>query len=249
MYSRDTFVTEPVIEGVRRTLNWVGFHATAVIGGAFWTWRERDWRLGAWFAISVLGIVGGLRFFPRYYFHILPVVALLGARGLLMLGPRMRTAALSLLLIPVIRFGPGYIDVAMAGAAGSRDTAMMRDSRVAGGWLKEHALPGSDLFVWGYRPDVYVYSGLSAATRFLDSQPLTGVLADRHLFRSQVSAPEVAAINRAELVRSRPAFVVDGLGPMNRGLAITEYPDLREWLARYETAWSSNLCIVYKRRD
>ena len=88
-----------------------------------------------------------------------------------------------LLLIPLARFAPTYYMAARDG--GWRDTAMDRDSRAGGGdGARARRSPGDTLFVWGYRPEIYVYSHLPAATRFLDSQPLTGVPADRHLTQS-----------------------------------------------------------------
>jgi len=101
--------------------------------------------------------------------------------------------------------------------------------------------------VWGFRPEIYVYTGLPAATRFLDSQPLTGVPADRHLTQSRPVAPEAARGHRAELARTRPAIVVDGLGPYNPALAITSYPDLRDWLANYSEAARTAHTIIYRR--
>jgi hypothetical protein len=42
--------------------------------------------------------------------------------------------------------------------------------------------------------------------------------------------------------------VVDGLGRYNPALAITSYPELKDWLAQYETIAITNGCIVYRRR-
>ncbi|MBL0156069.1 MAG: hypothetical protein IPP47_02990 [Bryobacterales bacterium] len=64
-------------------------------------------------------------------------------------------------------------------------------------------------------------SGLAAGSRFLDSQPLSGVIADRHLFSEKVTFPEAAAANRAELLRgARPEWIADGLGPYNPQLDV-----------------------------
>src|ERR1019366_210404 len=41
--------------------------------------ERRRWTV--WLVISLAGVAAGLRFFPRYYFQILPVVVLLAARG------------------------------------------------------------------------------------------------------------------------------------------------------------------------
>ncbi len=102
------------------------------------------------------------------------------------------------------------------------------------------------LLVWGYRPDIFAYTRMPAGSRFLDSQPLTGVLADRHLTSSQPIAPEWAARNRRELIASDPTWIVDGLGPLNPALAITNFPDLREWLGNYREVGRTRFSIIYK---
>src|SRR5689334_13478450 len=106
------------------------------------------------------------------------------------------------------------------------DTAIDRDSREAAARLRSIARPSDSLFVWGFRPELYVYTGLPAATRFLDSQPLTGVPADRHLTDSTPVEAVAPRERRRELARSSPSFIVDGLGLYNPRLAIADYPDL-----------------------
>ena len=110
--------------------------------------------------------------------------------------PRIITAVL--LSIPVVRFGPRYVTVALKGRADWSDTALMQDSRAVASALSQAGAHADDtLLVWGYRPDIYVFSGLGAGTRFLDSQPLTGVIADRHLTVSKSTFPELAAAKSA----------------------------------------------------
>jgi hypothetical protein len=138
--------------------------------------------------------------------------------------------------------------------------ALNQDSQVVGNaivsrideWRREGQRlrpvpPAFDLLVWGYRPDLFVYTRLPAGTRFLDSQLLTGVLADRHLTQTHVSITE-AAQNRVELTSSHPAFIVDGLGPMNPSLAIDRYPELGSWLLGYEVVLRTPYSIVYERK-
>lgn len=242
MYSRDTFVANPAIEGLQRTLNWMGFHAAIVIGAAWALWEEpakRRWLL--WIVCALVAVTAGLRFSPRYYFLLLPPLVILAARGL---ATGKRWVLLLLFLIPLIRFGPRYLELAQGKSNEWRDLAMERDSRAAAQLLQG---PG-DLFVWGYRPEIYAISGKPAATRFLDSQPLTGVLADRHLIESRVSAPDLAKLNRAELITTNPEWIVDGLGPYNPRLAITEYLDLRDWLQGYTQFGRTPGTVVYRRR-
>jgi len=124
------------------------------------------------------------------------------------------------------------------------DLAMNQDSHEAARKIG----PEGSLLVWGYRPDVFAYTRMTAGSRFLDSQPLTGVLADRHLTNSEAIAPELAAQNRRELTGTKPDWIVDGLGPLNNRLAITEYQDLREWLGGYQEVGRTKFSVIYKRR-
>jgi hypothetical protein len=89
---------------------------------------------------------------------------------------------------------------------------------------------------------------MPAAARFLESQPLSGVFADRHLFQAGAVAPDWARRNREELMRSRPAFVADGLTLFNPALGIEAYPDLRPWLAQYEPAARTGATVIYRLR-
>ena len=181
-----------------------------MIAAVFWPSvadRSDRRRWIGWLLISLVGVAAGLRFFPRYYFQLLPVVVLMAARGFAaMLGRRARLVAL-LLLIPLARFAPTYFTAARDAAW--RDTAMDRDSRAAAAIVDAAAKPGDTLFVWGYRPEIYVYSHLPAAIRFLDSQPLTGVPADRHLTQSDaggnhgVASAPCGAVIVAPHVRGR----------------------------------------------
>ncbi len=252
-YSRDTFVARPMLEGLRRSAGWVGFHGAIVAGVLVALRREWSWRWAGWILLSAAAVIGGWRFFPRYYFALLPVGCVLGARGLMLLTPRWRVAVLAVGLgIPVVRFGPRYLDVARNGGLGWSDTALMEDSRQVAAILKSAAAgPDSDLLVWGYRPDVFVFSGLAAGTLYLDSQPLTGVLADRHLVSSKVTLAGVGAVNRKALVAGRrwPEFIVDGLGPVNAALAIEGYEDLRPMMAAYDRLGSTGASVVYRLRS
>jgi hypothetical protein len=93
-----------------------------------------------------------------------------------------------------------------------------------------------------------VLADLPPATRFLDSQPLTGVIADRHLSSSEATFPELAAKHRAILTWSQPTWIVDGLGPMNPRLAITAYPDLALWISNYERVAETKATVTYRLR-
>ncbi len=246
MYSRDTFVANPLLEGLQRTANWAGFHSAAVLAALLALKSEpRKTRHLLWLACAAVALVAGFRFAPRYYFLLLPPVLILAARGL-----ALRPILALLLLIPLIRFGPRYFELAADNLHNRphqwRDLAMEQDSRAAAEILRK--TPGS-LLVWGYRPEIYPLSRQPAATPFLDSQPLTGVLADRHLTDSRPSAPELAKANRAALARTNPDWIVDGLGPYNPALAITQFEDLKPWLANYREVARTPGTVLYRRAN
>lgn len=254
LYASDTFVAAPWREGALRTGGWLGFHAALAIPAAWALWRERDWRWGLWLALSFASAVMGLRFFPRYYFALLPAAVLLAARGLQLLPRAARLASLALLLIPAVRFGPRFFTLYSGGDAQWSDTAMNRDSRRVREAFARLALnhppaAGTEetVFVWGYRPDILVYLDRPLGAPFLDSQPLTGVLADRHLTSTHVTAPALARANRESLTRLRPTLVIDGLGRYNPRLAITEYPELAAWLSAHYRPWfSTDGSVIYR---
>lgn len=229
-----------------------------------------------WLALAGASVVAGERFFPRYYLAFLPPLVLLGARGLTKLrdasdrslGPSIRSwltcAVIAAALVPVVRFGPRYFKLAADEVTGSTirwtDVALNLDSQLVSSEVVARLRQGNraggpgtpsvaktDLLVWGYRPDLFVYTRLPAATRFLDSQMLTGVLADRHLAQTHVSIPE-AAENRLALTSTHPAIIIDGLGPLNPALGIQNYPELQGWLAGYEAVLKTPYSIVYERK-
>lgn len=244
LYSEQTFA---FTTGVTRTLNWAGFHSSLVAGAAYAFWKEKRWRMAIWLFLFLAAVAAGWRFFPRYYFQLLPVMALMAARGYVLLGRR-RLVLLLLLMIPLVRFGPRYVmlanDLLHDRQTEWSDLLMNQDSRAAADRIDREGT----LLVWGYRPDIFAYTRMPAGSRFLDSQPLTGVLADRHLTSSDVAAPELAARNRRELMQTRPTWIVDGLGPLNPALAITNYPDLRDWLAGYQEVGRTRYCTIYKSK-
>ncbi len=264
IYAARPFENAPLRNGMLRTLGWAGFHA-AIVTAAAWCWIKRaygsrdregsvgaivlEWRESArwlaWLIISLAGVAAGMRFFPRYYFLLLPVVILLAARGFTLMKGWPRVAVCSLLLIPAIRFAPTY--VAAARNVDWRDTAMDRDSRAAAALVRAMAKPGDTLFVWGYRPEDYVYTRLPAATMYLDAQPLTGVPADRHLTQATTVETDAPRERRAALTRSAPSFILDGIGLYNPRLAIGHYPDLHAWLGSYREMGRTGGTVVYRR--
>ncbi len=253
-YSKDTFVVHPWREGLVRTLNWSGFHAGILLAAAACFYLRKLWsdtRWLCWIGAGVIGVAAGERFFPRYYFLLLPPILMLAAGGMTLAKPRWRVACLFLLLIPLVRFGPRYVLLAADALEGRAtqwsDVQLNEDSMEASRMIESREQPGDTLLVWGYRPDIFAYTQLPVAGRFLDSQLWTGVLADRHLTSSLATLPEMARENRRQLPNLRPTWIVDGLGLLNPALAITAYPELRPWLEHnYVPFGETRNSIIYR---
>ena len=243
LYAGSPVVANPIANGVVRTLNWLGFHAALVVGAVLAWRRDRNWKFLLWTGLAYAGVVLGWRFFPRYFFLLLPALAIPAARGLANLRSKALIALVGIsLAVPAIRFTPRYLSI-----QGWNDLAMDRDSQEAARLALRYARPGSTLYVWGYRPEIFVYTGLKPATRYLDSQALTGVPADRHLTQSTVVLTKGTRDARAELAQSSADIVIDGLSRYNPELAMDRYPELSAWLAGYHPVASTPTATIYAR--
>jgi hypothetical protein len=240
-YAGSPVVADPVWNGVLRTGNWLGFHGALLVGAAVYWWRERQWKFVVWAGLCYVGVVLGWRFFPRYFSLLLPAMAIPAAWSLARY-TRIAILGAVLLAIPLVRFTPRYLSL-----AGWNDLALDEDSRAVSRILTAAAQPDSTLYVWGYRPEIFVYTGLKPATKYLECQALTGVPADRHLTQSGVVLTEGTHEAREELVRAMPEFVVDGLSLYNPALAMSGYSELRPWLERYREIGRTKGSVVYRR--
>jgi hypothetical protein len=254
LYAKTPPAASSIADGLRRTLDWFGFHAALVLGSAAYWWKRRTRAaqfLAVWATVSFIAVVSGARFSNRYFLQLLPVLAVAAAAI-----PRRRVVvvvAATALLVPLARFGPRYAILARDLLTGREsawsDAVLDRDSRAVSDWIMARRHAGDTLFVWGYRPDVFAWTRMPMASRYWDSQPLTGVPADRHLTESVSLMPEWAARNRRELVTSRPAFIVDGLSRLNPKLGMDEFPETRDWLDAYELVGGTDLSLIYERRN
>ncbi len=208
-------VTDPIRNGMVRTANWLGFHAALLVGTALWWLKggSHRWKLVVWLAIGYAGVVrrGGASSRATYLLILPPQLVTLGAAGLASIRSRALIALVAVALaVPLIRFAPRYISL-----SNWSDLALDKDSRAAAGLIHARAAAGSTLYVWGYRPELFVYTGLRPAARYLDSQTMTGVPADRHLTQSIAVLTRGTHEAREELARSRPDFIADGLSLYN----------------------------------
>ncbi|MFY9607764.1 MAG: glycosyltransferase family 39 protein [Blastocatellia bacterium] len=129
---------------------------------------------------------------------------------------------------------------------------------VRAGGPRNRAVEGAAdyLFVWGYRPEIYYWSGLLPASRYLSTQPLTGVPADVHYFGDDYRSllpDDLTEAARAQLLRdleeTGPKYIVDELGFFNADLSIKSYPELREFMTAYKPLGTTGRFFVYLRRE
>ncbi len=251
-------IANPLALGARRTADWLGFHVALAAGGIYSFLRgarSERWRLGVWLVFSFAGVCLGTRFAPRYFLQLLPPAVIVAARGFILAGRQrgklVAVAAAALLLVSFVRFAPHYALLAADDILNREpqwtDVALDLDSRRVAQRIQSMARAGDTLFVWGYRPDIYVYTRMVSDSLFWDSQPLTGVPADRHLHVTEAIYGGPAAANRLVLARSHPTFVVDGLGLLNPNLSPSVYPELRGWLSAYKVVGRTKMSIVYRR--
>ncbi|MFL6450831.1 MAG: ArnT family glycosyltransferase [Bryobacteraceae bacterium] len=259
VYASGSPVAHPWINGLLRTANWAGFHsglAIAAVVAVPRLGRSLRWKLGTWIVVSYLAVALGGRFAPHYFLQLLPPVAVLGSFGMVRLFQtrrRVLMAAVALAFaVPFVRFGPRYITLAADDLRGRdprwSDVVMDVDSQDVARRISATARAGDTLFVWGYRPDIFVYTRMVSDSRFWDSQPLTGVAADRHLYATTAIYGGPSVANRMELTHSSPIWVVDGLGLLNSRLAPDRYPEVRDWLAHYTLIGRTKLSLIYHRK-
>lgn len=112
------------------------------------------------------------------------------------------------------------------------------------------------VFVWGYRPEIYYWAGLLPASRYLSTQPLTGVPADVHYFGDDYRSllgEAVSAEARAELARdleeTKPKYIVDEIGYFNGHLAIHKYSELETVMSEYRAVGSTGRFLMYVRKE
>ncbi len=122
---------------------------------------------------------------------------------------------------------------------------MDQESREAARLLSSMARPGDTIFIRGLLAQLLIaYTRLPVGAR-VDSQPLTGVPADRHLTRDQSAAPS----GRAETgrnSRTQPTWIADGLSQYNPALDIHNYPDLSVWLKQYCEVAKAGRITLYR---
>jgi hypothetical protein len=249
---------EPVSGPLLRLGSWLAFHSALLIGSGVALARLPErWKLAGWVGIALVAATVGFRLPPRYLNQLFPPLLILGSAGIAMILARRTWLQLLLLIavaVPLVRFSPRYAQLLAEDWRGQahdwRDATMDRESRDGAAIVNRLARPGDTLYIWGYRPNVAVYTRLPIVDQMWESQPVTGVPADRHLSLETPLDAAWAAANHAQLLRTRPTFIVDGLSSYNIELDIFKYPKMAAWMKPYCNVGKAGLGMtVYRLCD
>lgn len=93
-------------------------------------------------------------------------------------------------------------------------------ARTVAAYIRQHGGPDDRIFVWGYHPDLYLYSDRRPASRFLYASFLTGLLpwinADPDVPTDRWIVPGAMDQLLADLRRRQPRYIVDCSPGYNR---------------------------------
>jgi 4-amino-4-deoxy-L-arabinose transferase-like glycosyltransferase len=204
----------------------------------------------AWSAGSVLGVASSGRFFPHYFVHLLPALALLAAPAVDDAWRRLRAgwrpsrpavAAWALLSLPMLWFHLGvYLNTTPEG----RHLAKFPDaqarvsiqSRDLAAYVRGQTRPDEAVLNWGRESQLYFYAGRRPASRFLYDRPFW------------LDPPTFEAAMR-ELRAAPPALILDSLPPPGLDEPYEQYhpPAFLAFLAeRYDYLGRVEFAEVYR---
>jgi 4-amino-4-deoxy-L-arabinose transferase-like glycosyltransferase len=214
-----------------------------------------------WAAAMAAAVSIGGRFFGNYFLMLTPPLAILAARGLLVLhdsGRRRQSVWLA-----ASAAGLALLSVAAAGNWDhfEPDGRRLDDRyREAGAWIQSHSSPDDRLLVWGDSAQIYVYSRRVMGTRFAFCNYHTGIIwgtgttpGSTDVAMASSVVPRAWSELLDDMRRAPPALVADAAaaGLHNfEGQGLEKFPELWNIIRtkyRYETAQGG--IPIYRRVD
>ena len=185
-------VAVPALVGLLRAVRLPDPWPLVALAGAVWT-------------LATVAIAVYLGRFETHYAATLGIpIALLASVGVVDVLRRMRRRrSVGLIMIPATA-GAAALSLAVIAAnswalVGPLQAETDRTDAVAA-YLREHAPPGTSLFVWGNEPQLYYLSHRTPASRFIYMLPLT---------TPGYATPALVDSVRAELAARAPSLIVD----------------------------------------
>lgn len=210
--------------------------------------RQNAWLLFIllWTATSLAGAASGGRGFHHYFIQCLPPLSLLAGWSLATAFGWSRTvwsssSRRSLRWTAAGGFSAGGLVIAhlLATSWATRDDPPPPPDPAlrAAAFVRAHTTEDERIFVWGFNPDIHLYAGRGAASRFVYSSFLTGLVPWTNLDPERDTAYAIVPGAMDQLIRdleeTRPAFVIDcSVGPHRRfeKYPIKAFPVLHEYV-------------------
>lgn len=194
----------------------------------------------AWTITSLAGAAAGGRGFDHYYIQFLPPFTLLAAWGGSDLldwarahraSRYLQPAAGLFLLATTLQLSAGVMRF-RAAAHQPVDPSI----RVAE-YIHQHSAPDDRIFVWGYHPDIYLFSDRRPASRFVYASFLSGLIPWTNVASEKDTRYAIVPGARETLLRELtarpPAFIVDCSAGPNRfwqKYPLDTFPELEEFI-------------------
>lgn len=119
-----------------------------------------------WSFFSLIGVYIGGRFYPHYFVQIVPGFSMLSTFGIIYLYKNIKKLRLLLILVTVFMITqPIHIDFKKNPLDTFAETKVDDEAFKTGMYIKKNSLPKDYIYVWGYVPEIYVYSERFAPTR------------------------------------------------------------------------------------
>lgn len=237
---------------IRTVLTILGGFAVwwAAVETVFRAWKEKSFlsepKTKRLFVVSLLWLLWGYaavttggRFAPRYFTQIFPPVALLAAMTFNFQLPWRRW----LLIIPLLGFWIArFFAPSIYAAAGVFDYAPFQ--KEIGQYIREHTKEEDRIFIWGWGNGIYIYSQRQPATRFMNTDFVTGRIPgsptayDLNFDTRFNIIPGSWELLMEDLERYQPVYVLD-TAPANIHdyikYPIAKYPRLQQYLDKNYT--------------
>ncbi len=244
-----------------RIIVWDGFWKTGVVlacQGLIWFLAlsalkngfRKIWSL--FFFSMVLIVAVGWRFSHHYYLQVFPATALLAGWALSRRSsfwPLPKPLAYACLIVPLL----GFTGEAVFRCFKDPSGFPRPEIRELGLWLRDHKQDRERLFIWGYYPEIYYYSGLKNASRFVETHFLTGqIRITAKADGLEGSKGTLWKLLEGDL-RNPPEWLVDTSSYLLSGKylhSMERYPEFARFVAdKYALAESLHGMRIYKRRE
>lgn len=198
--------------------------------------------LGIWCATSLAGAATGGRGFDHYFIQALPAFSLLAGAALAWAGRVVLTSGRNwfLRVALAVILAAAIVPVLQKSWSARSRTLSPDASLRAAQFIQAHTRPDERVFVWGFQPEVYLFSNRLPASRYVFGTYLTGLIPWSNtapdIDTSYAVVPGAMENLLRDLEKHRPAFIVDCSAGPNRfwnKYPLEHFPRLHDHLARH----------------